>query len=197
MRFLNCPYFSSSKELTFIHIHMKNVRFKESFRVIHLLIGLFIPINIYQSCHDQKPWKDGFWVNSNISSKPLSLSSPTSLYCIDILTQLFGSLSLERIKVLWNYIFSDKILKKMTQVEKLDRLGENQKMYRIPKSDFSNCNNPDSIDVLRSESLKGLFIFMICDFVYTGFPKIKSDLGFDHFKFSCLSKALQMFKMGS
>ena len=61
----------------------------------------------------------------------------------------------------------------MTQVENLDRLGQNQKMYRISKSDFSHCNNPDSIDVLRSEDLKGS---MICRIIIIDSLKVKLEL---------------------
>ena len=42
----------------------------------------------------------------------------------------------------------------MTQAEKLERVLENKKVCRISKSEF--FSNPDSIDVLRCENLKGL-----------------------------------------
>ena len=41
----------------------------------------------------------------------------------------------------------------MTQAEKLERVLENKKVCRISKSEF--FSNPDSIDVLRCENLKG------------------------------------------
>ena len=50
-------------------------------------------------------------------------------------------------------LFLQTLLNKMTQAEKLDRVLENKKVCRISKSEF--FSNPDSIDVLRCENLKG------------------------------------------
>ena len=52
----------------------------------------------------------------------------------------------------------------MTQADKTDRLDSRQKNGRISKCDYST-SNPDSINVLRSENLKGNNQLSLCQYL--------------------------------